>query len=74
MFPAPTTNLFCKFGVPFDPLHNAHPEGIEPVEPLQRIIPPTGVIPPPPPETFKFPTVRVFVEGLYLKSPSLLIL
>ena len=43
--PAATTNLSCKFGVPLDPLHNAHPPGTDPTEPDHRIIPPIGVIP-----------------------------
>jgi hypothetical protein len=35
-------NLSLKSGVPLEPLHNAHPDGIEATDPDQRIIPPVG--------------------------------
>ena len=41
--PAPTINRSLRSGVPLDPLHNTHPEGIEPIEPDHNIIPPEGI-------------------------------
>ena len=40
--PAPTINLFCRFGVPLAPLHNWYPVGIDTVLPDHIIIPPIG--------------------------------
>jgi hypothetical protein len=56
--PAPTINLSCKFGVPFNPLHRAHPVGIEAMDPDHIIIPPTGVRP-----------GRLFVKALPVVVP-----
>ena len=47
MFPAPTINLSLKSGVPLDPLHSAHPVGIDAIDPDHIIIPPTGIVPAP---------------------------
>jgi hypothetical protein len=42
--PAPNTNLSTKFGVPFAPLHSAHPDGIALAAPDHSIIPPVGML------------------------------